>query len=43
MNEFKNGLIIPRKIGLALGLKARLHVKRGGTARVEMSTGSNKI
>ena len=24
-------------------IKARLHVKRGGTARVEMSTGSNKI
>ena len=41
MNEFKSGLIIRRKIGLALGLKARLHFKRGGTARVEMSTGSN--
>ena len=28
---------------LDVSLKARLQVKRGGTARVEMSTGSNKI
>ena len=31
------------KISGCRAFKARLHVKRGGTARVEMSTGSNKI